>query len=119
EIPKKLQNADLLYSPGFAPSMRSPIPTVVTVHDLIGMAFPSNQKGFSRLYWSWWLPMAVKKAKKIVASSEHTRQDIEKFLKIPAKNIEVVPLGINQFFKKIDRLDKESILKKYGIGSPF
>jgi glycosyltransferase involved in cell wall biosynthesis len=111
---------DVLYSPGFAPAFFSPVPQVVTLHDLIGMAFPGNQGKVSSFYWSSWLPMTVKRAKRVVASSEHTRRDAEKFLKIPASAIRVVPLAVAETFRVIDDSSAISrILEKYKIRGPF
>ncbi len=122
EIPARLRKdrPDLLYSPGFAPPMWSPVPAVVTVHDLIGMAFPSNQTPVSGFYWSKWLPQAVRGARRVVASSEWTKRDIERFLKISAEKIRVVPLGVDASFRKLeDRSPIPAVLKEHGISKPF
>ena len=122
EIPARLRQdkPNLLYSPGFAPPMWSPAPSVVTVHDLIGMAFPANQTPVSGFYWSKWLPSAVRRARRVVASSEWTKRDIERFLKIPADKIRVVPLGVDPSFRKLeDRSQIRVALKQHGISRPF
>lgn len=111
---------DILYSPGFAPPLWSPAPSVVTVHDLIGMAFPGNQGAVSSFYWSRWLPMALKRARRLVTSSEHTRKDIEKFLKIPADRVSVAPLGVDSAFRKIEDAGAiQATIKKYDLRPPF
>lgn len=122
ELPRRTRRdrPDLLYSPGFAPPMRGNVPSVVTVHDLIGLAFPSNQTPVSRFYWSVWLPAAVRRARRVVASSESTRRDIERFLKIPAERVEVVPLGVDSAFRKEEnKKDRSAALKRLGVSKPF
>jgi len=111
---------DILYSPGFAPPMWSPAPSVVTVHDLIGMAYPENQGPVSGFYWSRWLPAAVRRARRVIASSEHTRRDISRFLNIKPERVSVVPLAANPVFKKdARRPSDEGVLEKFGIRKPF
>ncbi len=122
EVPRrtKRDRPDLLYSPGFAPPILGNVPAIVTVHDLIGMAFPQNQAPFSRFYWSTWLPAAVRRARRVVASSESTRRDIERFLKIPAERVEVVPLGVDGAFRKEDNKPGVSErLDRLGVTKPF
>jgi glycosyltransferase involved in cell wall biosynthesis len=123
EIPLRAlrDKVDAIYSPGFAPAILSPKPQIVTVHDVIGLAYPSNQKGASRFYWSRWLPAALGRARRLVASSESTRRDIERFLKIPENKISVVPLHVSSFFRKLnDKGRITAVLEKYGLGSgPF
>ena len=122
EIPKRTlrDRPDLLYSPGFAPPMWGNVPSVVTVHDLIGLALPSNQPAAAKFYWSTWLPKAVRRARRVVASSEWTRKDIEKFLRIPSERIQVVPLGVDESFRKVeDRALIKKTLERHGIARPF
>lgn len=95
-------HADLLHVPGFdAPRCKS-CPVVLTVHDLIGMLFPRNLPPISRLYWSWWLPHSIRWADRIIADSEHTRQDIHRLLGVPRERIVVIPLGVGAEFHPID-----------------
>ncbi len=111
---------DLLYSPGFAPPMWSSVPSVVTVHDLIGMAYPGNQGVVSGFYWSRWLPGAVRRAKCIIASSEHTRGDLSRFLNIGPERVSVVPLAVNPVFRRTTNpAAAQNILDKHGIQRPF
>ena len=122
ELPKRTRRdrPDLLYSPGFAPPMWGNVPSVVTVHDLIGMAFPGNQTPVSSFYWATWLPNAIRRARRVVASSEWTRRDIERFLRIPPERVEVVPLGVDASFRKLeDRSGISEVLKQRGISRPF
>lgn len=87
------EKVDLLHVTAFAPPFYKRCKLVVTVHDLIGMAFP-NQLGWpSRFYWGKWLPFVIRRADRIIADSEHTKKDIIKFLKIPAEKIRVVYLA--------------------------
>lgn len=91
---------DLVYSPGFAPALVSPVRQVVTVHDIIGVTHPQNQKGPSRFYWKHWLPFALKKAHRLVVSSESTRRDLERHLGISPDRVDLVYLSANPIYRK-------------------
>lgn len=92
---------DLVYVPGFAPAILSPVRQVVLVHDLIGLSLNSNQRGPARFYWSRWLPMTLRRAHRLVANSETTRRDLERFLKIDPSRVRVIPFSINPCFRKL------------------
>ncbi|OGK18475.1 hypothetical protein A2866_00740 [Candidatus Roizmanbacteria bacterium RIFCSPHIGHO2_01_FULL_39_8] len=87
------------------------------VHDLVYLRYPetahskivSTQK--KRLEW-------VKKESKIIlADSESTKQDLEKFLGIDKNKIKVNYPGVEVDIPNPDRT--EEILRKYGIKKPF
>ncbi len=111
---------DLVYSPGFAPAFFSLVPQVVTVHDLIGMVYPQNLTPAARFYWSRWLPLCVRRAKVVVASSESTRRDIGRYLGRDISKIPVVPLAASGTFRRMDAsaLSRER-LARYGADKPF
>lgn len=121
-IPLKIirDKPDLIYSPGFASPVWSPVPKIVTVHDLIGVLYPENQGKVSRFYWSQWLSFSLKKARRLIASSEATRQDIKNFLHLPKSQIDVVPLAAKSCFRIINDRDKiETVLAEYNINAPY
>lgn len=117
-LPRKVRDtgADVLYSPGFSPPPSDKIKKIVTVHDLIGLLFPKNVGVASRFYWTYWLPQNLKKADRLVASSECTKRDIVRLLGIRAENIEVVPLAVRESFRVLhDGARVREAMKKYGI----
>ncbi len=91
-------NLDLLHVTGFDAPLWQPVPTLVTVHDLIGMIFPDNLPPVARWYWSRWLPWTVRRAHHIITGSEATRRDLKRLLSIPDKRIAVVPYGVDGRF---------------------
>lgn len=118
ELPVRLMRdrADLSYTPGFAPPIAAPCPRVATVHDLIGLIYPQNQRGFSRIYWTGWLPTAMKRARLIAASSDSTRRDILQLLHVPEKKVRTVPLAVNPCFRKLQSRDTmDDILNRHGL----
>lgn len=117
-IPSRLRRdrPDLVYTPGFAPPMFAPCPRVATVHDLIGVLFPGNQRGFSKIYWTAWLPAAMRRARLLAASSESTRRDVLRLLRIDEKKVRVVPLSVDPCFKKLASRDTiDAVLSRRGL----
>lgn len=90
--------ADVLHVTGFDAPFWQPLPTVVTVHDLIGMLFPQNLPPVARFYWSRWLPWSVRRARHIIADSHYTKSDIVQLLRVPASRVTVVELGVDARF---------------------
>jgi len=90
-------------------------PYIVTVHDLVRFYFPFDPEGLSErlaLKLDIW---SIRRANHIIATSENTRKDLMKYMKIPESNITVIYDGIDHdIFKpydvKLRLLDKPYIL---------
>lgn len=52
------------------------VPAVLTVHDLIFRRLPAHHKPLNRWYLNLTMPLYCRRAKRIIAVSEHTRQDL-------------------------------------------
>jgi glycosyltransferase involved in cell wall biosynthesis len=85
---------DLLHSlasiaPGWGPFKR-----VVTVHDLIYARFPETHAGVRDLGMRVLVPLAVRRAHRVLVDSHATRSDLIELLHAPRERIDVVPLGL-------------------------
>ncbi|MCS6801144.1 MAG: glycosyltransferase family 1 protein [Chloroflexota bacterium] len=83
----------LLHVPYLGPPLRSPFPLVVTVHDLIMLALPEHRGPLPYRVYTHLALAGARRADLILADSETTRRDLERFGGIPASRVEVVPLG--------------------------
>lgn len=115
------ENVDLLHVPGFAgPMFRGAERKVTTVHDLIGMIYPSNLGMVSRFYWQKWLPACVKRSDLIIAVSENTKRDIIRLLGVPEERIRVVLNAVSDGFKPCkDENEISRVKSKYGLPDEF
>ncbi|MCL5771808.1 MAG: glycosyltransferase family 4 protein [Actinobacteria bacterium] len=114
--------ADVLHCPDYLilPTLNKNI--ILTIHDLSFYRFPEfNFEWFIKKYQSVVLKNA-QRAKKIIADSQSTKQDIVNFMKISPQKINVVYLAADEKFKamapetlklKKDTLKKFKIPKKY------
>jgi glycosyltransferase involved in cell wall biosynthesis len=73
---------------------------VVTIHDLIFKRFPRNYKAIDRRIYNTKFKYACKKADKIIAISQQTKQDIIDFYGIQPSKIEVIYQTCHENFKK-------------------
>ena len=79
-------------------------PSVVTIHDLTIKFFPGKKvtSPLARLGYRFTLRSIVLRSKKIIAVSEHTKQDLLKLYRVPEKKIRVIHLGVNPLFHYIE-----------------
>lgn len=119
-IVAKKHGADLLHQPCFSAPFLFKGPVVITIHDLISMLFPENIPFASRMFYSKWMPITYRKATKIITVSASTKNDIVRILDIPAEKITVIPLAVEDKFKKpLTKSEVESVKDKYQIKSDY
>lgn len=100
------------YAPRFAP-----MPTVVSIMDLGFLQTPEQftKKDFNQL--KSWTGYSIRQAAKVLAISDYTKKDIQKYYHKDGDKIVVTPLAYNsKLFKHT--LDAE-VLVKYAIKKPY
>ena len=75
------------------------IKSVVTIHDLIFLRFPQYYKFIDRKLYEWKSKSACKRANKIIAISEKTKEDIVEYYGINPEKIEVIYQSCDDNFK--------------------
>lgn len=119
------ENLDLMHFTHFNAPIRYRKPFIVTIHDLTHTLFPGRKMtSFPyRFAYKMVVKNAVRHARRIIAVSKNTKDDIVKILKIDPSKIDVIYEGVNDEFRKFnpDELeDAQKILEeKYGISKPF
>ncbi len=89
----KQNHFDLAHVPHFGPPLFPPLPTVVTIHDLIPLVL-SAYRGSSRVQlYTRLAAHGAQRAAAVIADSEASARDIEKYLRIPREHIHVVHLA--------------------------
>jgi len=127
----KKENLDLVHFPHFNVPIFTPVPFVVTIHDLILTRFPSRRASMLPpiLYWvkqaAYRLVVrtAVKRAQMIITVSKFTKDDIVKKFKALPEKIHITYEGVVDFHGE-DRnnknyLEAAAVLSKYAITSPY
>lgn len=95
-VPKEMENmgmdlAHFLYPSN--PRRKLPMPTIITVHDVIPWRLKAYRKKFRSKMYHLNARLALKKADHLITVSEFSKSEIIKYLKIKEKNISVIPLA--------------------------
>ncbi len=97
-LPLRARGVDVLHCPGIRAPWRSPVPLVVTVHDVAVLRHPDAFPAWSRRYSRFALPRVVRAARRLIADSEFTRRELVELLAVDAAIVRVVPLAAGPAF---------------------
>ncbi|KKP68050.1 MAG: Glycosyl transferase group 1 [Candidatus Moranbacteria bacterium GW2011_GWE1_35_17] len=121
KIDKLLGGVDIFFMPNLNFIALSPeSKLILTIHDLSFEYFPESFS-FKRRLWHVFInpKKLIKKASKVLAISDSTRDDLAVFYKIDPKKIEVIYNGISDEFTKIDRNNPKLLEVKNRYKLPF
>ena len=94
-LPQRIHKGELLWSPvNIGPVAVSN--QVLTLHDTSVLDHP---EWFKPLFSRWYravLPSLVRRVRRVLTVSEHSRQSILKRFKLPAEKVVVIPEGVNR-----------------------
>lgn len=115
----RLHTIDLLHSTDFIPPLRSPVPTVITVHDLAFLHWPHFLTRDSAAYYGQ-IDRAVNAARHIIVPSESTRNDLIGQFGVLDNRVSVIYEAANPQFTPlpIEQTRKE-VMEKYGVPERF
>ena len=88
--------ADLLLVPYWAAPLWQPVPTVVTVHDLIPLLLPAYRGGWLRRLYTGLVSHTARRCTAVLTVSEAGRRDIIAHLNLPAERVSAVHHGPNE-----------------------
>ncbi len=108
---------DLIHSPDFIPPLHNSIPAVCTVHDLAFLLYPNLVTADSARYYGQ-IEVAVKRANRIIAVSDSTRNDLVKLLGAPESKIDVIYEAADPIYRPIDHQSARQSLLSAGIAIP-
>lgn len=91
---------DLLHCPAYAVPMASPVPAVVTVHDLSFFRMPETLPPAKARYLRLATRYSVRRAAATIAVSEFTRRELGALLGAPSARIHVVHNGVDESFSR-------------------
>jgi glycosyltransferase involved in cell wall biosynthesis len=85
--------ADLVHCPANFGPLRSRVPVVLTIHDLLAFRHPEYVPGaYSRVLRTM-IRAAARTARRVITVSRASRDDIVAFLRVPADRVVVTPLA--------------------------
>ncbi len=115
------EKLDILHST--SPQSRIPVgyrgKCVITFHDLSSYNVPQCFPAIKSAKFKAVCSLMAKKASRVIAVSNSTKEDLKKFLKVPEEKISVVYSGLDKRFFENPQVDSNKVLKKYGIEKKY
>ena len=96
--PLKLRQYDLYHALAFVAPIALTAPMAVTVYDLSFLRFPERLRRARRLYLRQMTALTCARARRVLAISQSTADDLVARLGVPADKIDVTPLGYDKRF---------------------
>lgn len=117
-IDRFLRPVDVIHGPDFlVPPSNSP--SIATIHDLTWEIVPQCAHPSLRDYLQSAVPRSIQRARKVIAVSETTRQDIIERYGVPPHKVETIHNGVDgSYFSSGDR-DTSDICLRLGIEGPY
>jgi glycosyltransferase involved in cell wall biosynthesis len=113
------RGADLLHVPYWAPPARAPLPTVVTIHDLIPLLLPAYRGDARVRLYTAWVKAASTAADFILTDSYAARNDILAHLTVNPDTVRVVHLAADRAYTPEPARDDERIRSQWQIPHPY
>ena len=94
---------DLIHDPnGIAPFLGPSVGThrVVTIHDAFAYVYPEAHNRLDNWRFHTMLPPAAHNADLVLTDSDHSRQDLRRFLKLPGAQVKAIPCAVDAQFRR-------------------
>ena len=118
--PAQLAEFDLLHAMAFVAPLMLTRPLVVTVYDLTFMRYPERLSSARRLYLRTFTGLTCRRARRIIAISHSTKQDLIDLLGLPAEKIDVTPLGYDKaLFRPLPDAQVQAFKQRQGLPQRF
>jgi glycosyltransferase involved in cell wall biosynthesis len=89
------------------------------VHDLSFRRFPAAFRPFNRLYLSLVTHLSTRRAARVIAVSESTRQDVIAFCGVPAGRVVAIPNGVGAGFTPANAEAVTEFRRRKGLPERF
>ena len=90
---------DVLFCPVNVVPLACPVPSVVTVHDLAFLAYPAAFHAAKRRYLAAMTRLSVHRARRVIAVSTHTRDDLVHRFGVRPERVTVIPNAADARFR--------------------
>jgi len=111
--------ADLVHGPVFVVPLLAPCPAVVTIHDLSFIRFPHLFRPANRLYLTTLTWLSARRARRLIAVSEHAAAESVRLLGISRERIDVVYHGVDPAFRPLPADEVAAFRQRWGLPERF
>jgi glycosyltransferase involved in cell wall biosynthesis len=94
-LPLAARRFDVVHASAFVAPQICWRPTVVTIYDLSFALFPQYFRGLNQAYLRIGTRRSARRARRVLAISEHTRRDIHRLYDVPLDRIDVAYPGVD------------------------
>ncbi|HEX5415755.1 MAG TPA: glycosyltransferase family 1 protein [Chloroflexota bacterium] len=91
--------SEILHAPAYVAPLTGGTRTVVTFHDLSYFLYPASFNAANRAYLQTFSRLSARRADRLIAVSEATRQDLVRLLGVAPERVDVVPNGVDERFR--------------------
>jgi glycosyltransferase involved in cell wall biosynthesis len=111
---------DLLFVPSHVLPLVHPRHSVVTVHDLGYHYHPEAHTTWQNIYLRWSTRHNARNASHLLADSQATRRDLERYYGTPPAKISVVYPGLDEKLAPVTKPDLlTAVRERYGLDEPY
>jgi glycosyltransferase involved in cell wall biosynthesis len=107
--------ADVAHVPYWGSPLRPPVPTVVTVHDLIPLLLPAYRGGLPVRLYTRLVAAAAQRAAVVLTDSLASKRDAEGHLGLPAERVRAIYLAPAPHFRPEPQEEDEAIRRQYDL----
>lgn len=97
-IAARREHLDVLFCPVNVVPVAALAPSVVTVHDLAFIAYPEAYHASKRRYLSLMTRLSVRRARRVIAVSAHTKDDLVHHFGVAPAKVTVIPNAMDSRF---------------------
>ena len=120
-LPRALRKsgAAVFFSPDSYLSLRTRVPTLMAVHDMLPFEQPDQIPPAPRMYYRHFLPKYLGRANKIITVSKYTKGKICELAGVPEDKISVLYNAARDSFKPLTLADKMAVREDFSNGKPY
>jgi len=96
-----------------------PPASVATVHDLGYLYFPDEHGGMGRRARDWANRWSARQARRVIAVSGATRDDLVRAYGVPPVRIAIVHHGLDPVFRPVDEGERRRVRARYQLDRPY
>jgi glycosyltransferase involved in cell wall biosynthesis len=111
--------ADLVHGPVFVGPLVTPCPVVTTIHDLSFIRFPHLFRPVNRIYLTVMTRLSARRARRLIAVSEHTAREAADLLSVSRDKIDVVYHGVDSAFRPLPTNQVETFRERQELPRQF
>ena len=112
-------NAEVLHCPANDCPTWLPLPTVVTIHDLIPLDLPAGRPPAQLHRFEQSVRTATRRAAWIITPSNYTRDRLVADFEADSSRISVIPWAADSSLTECIALDRWTLQQKYGVNGPY